>query len=37
MLVIVMSRASFRAVDRMLPEVHARVAKAIEDRQARTA
>jgi CRP-like cAMP-binding protein len=37
MLVIVMSRSSFRAVDRMLPEVHARVAKAIEDRQARTA
>jgi CRP-like cAMP-binding protein len=37
MLVIVMSRASFRAIDRMLPEVHARVAKAIEDRRARTA
>ncbi len=35
--VIVMSRASFRAIDRMLPEVHARVAKAIEDRRARTA
>jgi len=37
MLVIVMSRASFRAIDRMMPEVHARVAKAIEDRRARTA
>ena len=37
MLVIVMSRAGFRAIDRMLPEVHARVAKAIEDRRARTA
>lgn len=37
MLLIVMSRASFRAIDRMLPEVHARVAKAIEDRRARTA
>ena len=37
MLVIVMSRSSFRAIDRMLPEVHARVAKVIEDRRARTA
>ncbi len=37
MRLIVMSRASFRAIDRMLPEVHARVAKAIEDRRARTA
>lgn len=37
MVVIVMSRAGLRAIDHMLPEVHARVAKAIEDRRARTA
>ena len=36
MLVIVMSRAGFRAIDSQLPAVHARVAAAIEERRART-
>jgi CRP-like cAMP-binding protein len=36
MLLIVMSRAGFRAIDSQLPAVHARVAAAIEERRART-
>jgi len=35
--VVVMTRAEFRALDRSMPEVHATVARAIEERQAPTA
>jgi hypothetical protein len=36
MTVIVMSRASFRAIERSMPQVHATVTKAIEERRRRT-
>jgi cAMP-dependent protein kinase regulator len=36
MVLIVMSRSGFRAVDRQMPAVHARVAAAIAERRART-
>jgi CRP-like cAMP-binding protein len=36
MVLIVMSRAGFRAVDRQMPAVHARVTAAIAERRART-
>ena len=37
MQVIVMTRADFRALDKSMPEVHATVARAIEERNAQTA